>query len=94
MISKYFLLLLAVYLVSIVTADTDEEQFNVFMQRFNKSYPSVEEEMKRFKIFQDNLRSIEEHNRKFKRREVTYSITVNRYSDLTQEEILANITGK
>lgn len=39
-----------------------------------------------FRTFANNLRSIEKHNEKFSRGEVTYELGLNAHSDLTLEE--------
>lgn len=49
----------------------------------------MEEETTRFSIFQNNLRRIEEHNRKFKAGNVSYSQAVNQFADKTHEEFVA-----
>ncbi|KAE8573695.1 Cat12 [Halyomorpha halys] len=39
------------------------------------------------------MKQIEEHNAKFAKGEVTYSLTMNQFGDLSQEEFSARITG-
>ncbi|KAL1518335.1 hypothetical protein ABEB36_001974 [Hypothenemus hampei] len=65
---------------------SDEEEWTRFKTGFNKSYGGPEEEGQRFKIFQDNLRTIREHNEKFARGEVTYTQGMNQFADLTHDE--------
>lgn len=59
---------------------------------YNKEY-TAEEEPKRFEIFQQKLRDIENHNKKFDAGEVTYSIGINEFSDLTREEFRKKLVG-
>lgn len=51
----------------------------------NKTYES-EEDAKRFEIFKVNVVRIIEHNDKFSRGEVTYSMGINQFTDKTPEE--------
>ncbi|XP_028143041.1 crustapain [Diabrotica virgifera virgifera] len=84
MFFKYFLFLFAV--VVIAQALTDEEEFDNYKKKFNKSYDTPEEEQKRFKIFQDNLRFIEDHNQKYQRGEVSSTVGVNQFADQSKDE--------
>nr|CAI5850762.1 unnamed protein product [Callosobruchus analis] len=51
-----------------------------------KTYGSLLEEQKRFSIFESNLRDIEEHNERYERGEVSYSMKINQFGDMTKEE--------
>ncbi|RXG56103.1 Digestive cysteine proteinase 2, partial [Armadillidium vulgare] len=53
--------------------------------KYNKEY-SPEEEIKRHKIFNENKLMIEEHNKKFKEGEVTFTMKINKFSDMLLEE--------
>nr|XP_023027467.1 cathepsin L-like proteinase [Leptinotarsa decemlineata] len=53
---------------------------------YSKTYKSLREEKFRFNIFQEKLREIKSHNEKYKKREVSYFLRVNQFSDLTTEE--------
>jgi len=75
-----------------VTADThaDEtaakERFEDFKQKFGKSYKTKEEEEKRFGIFKQNIKTIDDHNAKYAAGKESYGLGVNQFSDLTVEE--------
>lgn len=56
-----------------------------FKSKFNKKYEPAEEEMRRA-IFLTNLQIIESHNLKFAMGEVSFSMAVNDFSDLTDLE--------
>ncbi|VEN39008.1 unnamed protein product [Callosobruchus maculatus] len=58
-----------------------------------KNYDSPEEEQKRFKIFQDNLKTIEEHNKKYEAGETTWQMGINQFADLTADEMKQRYTG-
>ncbi|XP_018566899.1 protein CTLA-2-alpha-like isoform X4 [Anoplophora glabripennis] len=64
---------------------TLEEKWTSFKNEHGKSY-EAEEEAKRFAIFQENVKKIEEHNKKYDAGEVTYKQGINNFSDLTPEE--------
>ncbi|XP_050518139.1 digestive cysteine proteinase 1-like [Diabrotica virgifera virgifera] len=63
-----------------------EEQWKNFKFAHNKEYTD-EEEPRRLEIFKENLQKIEEHNKKFEAGEVTYQMGVNKFADLTSEEM-------
>nr|CAI5831683.1 unnamed protein product [Callosobruchus analis] len=54
--------------------------------KYGKTYTSSLEDRKRFNIFQENLKKILEHNKRFNKGEVTYAMKVTKFIDLTQDE--------
>lgn len=60
--------------------------FNNFQQDHGKTYKSLREEKLRFEIFQSTLETIKKHNAKFEIGEESWSMGVNQFSDLTDEE--------
>jgi len=56
-------------------------------EKFNKSYESDEEEQKRFEIFENNLKSIVEHNEKYQAGEETYTKALMKFADLKSDEV-------
>ncbi|KAJ3648342.1 hypothetical protein Zmor_020152 [Zophobas morio] len=62
------------------------EKWENYKTEFGKNYPDEKEEQMRKKIFTETLLSIEEHNKKFERGEVTFSMGINNFSDQTPEE--------
>ncbi|XP_056631251.1 crustapain-like [Diorhabda sublineata] len=84
MICKSLLFLLAA--LAMVVALTDEEQFAEFKKEFEKTYDTPEEEEKRFKIFQENLRFIEENNKKYDKGEVSSRLDITPFTDLSADE--------
>lgn len=93
----FFLCLLSVSLasdMSIITYDethkpnfrTDEEimaLYETWLVKHGKSYNGLGEKDKRFEIFKDNLRYIDEQNSVANR---TYKLGLNRFADLTNDE--------
>jgi C1A family cysteine protease len=66
--------------------------FQSFKLKYDKTYKNHAEETKRFNIFSDNLRSIEEHNARFDQGLETYTKGVNQFADMTLEEFKALLT--
>eukprot|EP01147_Barroeca_monosierra_P001656 gene1656-4786_t len=76
------LLVLAYLALSRATAYT----FDEFKSQFGKVYESVEEEARRAQIFADNLAFISRHNTEAARGLHTYTVGINQFTDLTNEE--------
>lgn len=55
-------------------------------QDFSKVYKSLREDKLRFEIFKSNLQIINEHNAGYERGESSYTLGVNQFADLTEEE--------
>ncbi|EEQ99656.1 thiolproteinase SmTP1, putative [Perkinsus marinus ATCC 50983] len=68
---------------------TADLAFTDFQHKFGKKYESKEEEMKRNAIFQANLHHIEQVNAQ----NLSYTLGVNEYADLTHEEFVAQKVG-
>ncbi|XP_048132632.1 zingipain-2-like [Rhodamnia argentea] len=66
------------------------KKFEEWMTRHGRDYRDDAEKAKRLKIFQENLRLVEEFNSAANR---TYELGLNKYSDLTNEEFVATYTG-
>jgi len=65
---------------------SDEKEFALFRQRFNKVYASDEDLEIRFDVFKSNVRSIIEHNLAPNQ---NFTLGVNQFSDLRAEEFKA-----
>lgn len=59
----------------------------LFKEKYEKYYEATEEDEFRKNIFITNLRMINEHNERYDRGEVTYTMRVNKFADWTPEEI-------
>lgn len=62
---------------------TEWQNFKLF---HGKNYRDPNEELLRLKIYQSNLDEIKEHNRMYEQGLVTYSLQMNEFGDLTEEE--------
>lgn len=72
---------------------TDDEVMAVYeawLTKHGKAYNAIGEKEKRFEIFKDNLRFIDEHNNAESR---TYKVGLNRFADLTNEEYRSTYLG-
>ncbi|KAJ8943303.1 hypothetical protein NQ318_004744 [Aromia moschata] len=89
---KFLVILAAVVLAA--SAFSDREQWQEFKLKHGKSYRSLVEETRRFIIFKENLRTIEEHNAKYERGETSYTMGVNKFSDMTKAEFKAKLSTR
>ncbi|XP_059284475.1 cysteine proteinase COT44-like [Lycium ferocissimum] len=64
--------------------------YQIWLAEHGKTYNGLGEKGKRFEIFKDNLRFIEEHNNSENR---TYELGLNRFADLTNEEYRTMFLG-
>lgn len=71
------------------TLPQDELQFAKFREQFGKTYHTKSEHQRRFKIFSENLRKYESHNKSGAK----WSMGVNQFSDLTEAEFEAQHMG-
>ncbi|KAJ8984236.1 hypothetical protein NQ317_007468 [Molorchus minor] len=83
---KMKIILALVSLALAANAASDRTLWQDFKKTHGKTYRSALEETKRFAIFQDNLRKIEEHNKKFESGEKTYYLGVNQFADMSVKE--------
>lgn len=83
MISKIaFLILFGIALSIKVTEMELAQEFTKFIDTYDREYSSVEETIKRYKIFSTNYKYIVEHNSKPSQ----FELGVNEFADLTLEE--------
>ena len=66
--------------------DSDQKEFILFRNRFNKVYASDEDFFARFEVFKSNMRSIIQHNSVPGQ---NFTLGINQFSDLTAEEFKA-----
>ncbi|XP_066246542.1 cathepsin L-like [Euwallacea similis] len=84
------LVILAVSLFCLILPSLQQHQelFQTFKNKHAKTYASSKEELLRFAIFQENLKTIENHNRRFEAGLETYQMGVTKFADYTTEEFL------
>uniref|UniRef100_A0A2P2J6I9 Uncharacterized protein MANES_10G077200 n=1 Tax=Rhizophora mucronata TaxID=61149 RepID=A0A2P2J6I9_RHIMU len=66
------------------------KMYEMWMVKHGKTYNALGEKEKRFEIFKDNLKFVNEHNSVANR---TYKVGINRFADLTNEEYRARLLG-
>nr|ABU50817.1 Ale o 1 allergen [Aleuroglyphus ovatus] len=70
-----------------------EAQFEQFKSTFGRVYPSPEIELHRKSIFRANLQFILRHNIDYFNGDSTFSVSVNNFTDLSNEEFRATFNG-
>ncbi|XP_006645330.1 cysteine protease XCP2-like [Oryza brachyantha] len=65
------------------------ELFEKFVAKYRKAYSSFEEKLRRFEVFKDNLKHIDDENK----RVTSYWLGLNEFADLTHDEFKAAYLG-
>lgn len=94
-------LLLAFVLAALVTSslavvtyrDVIMEEWNEFKVRYNKTYPSESEDNYRFKLFVDSKYKIATHNRRQANGLHSYTLGLNKYADMSHQELVRIMNG-
>ncbi|KAE8573296.1 digestive cysteine proteinase 1 [Halyomorpha halys] len=68
------------------------EEWTKFKVTYDKKYSSAEEGRK-MEIFLENKKRVEEHNQRYKKGLVSFSMSLNKFSDLTEDEFRSMKTG-
>ncbi|XP_055906835.1 cathepsin L-like proteinase [Eupeodes corollae] len=67
------------------------ESYAAYKAHYTKSYATPADEQLHYNIFCDKLKTIDEHNTKFEKGEVTFEMGVNQFTDMTSKEIAESI---
>lgn len=59
----------------------------------SKFYQNFSEDSRRMNIYLQNRDTINQHNMRYQRGQTTYRMALNKYSDLTHEEYITQMTG-
>lgn len=73
----------------LASMDKTIELFESWMSKHSKTYRSIEEKLHRFEIFIDNLKHIDETNKKVS----SYWLGLNEFADLSHEEFKSKYLG-
>ncbi|XP_074597360.1 crustapain-like [Brevipalpus obovatus] len=79
-----FVLLFAV--LTTVLAVPQDHEWTKFKVQFGKKYATAEEEAQRHSIFVQNMEKVKQHNERAENGEVSYTLGMNKFADLTFEE--------
>ncbi|GAB6025451.1 hypothetical protein CHUAL_011196 [Chamberlinius hualienensis] len=83
-----FIFVVAVILILelVGAARSSNDEFQSFKLKYGKIYKNAPEEANRRQIFFDNKAKVEAHNVLFKEGKSTFTMGINKYSDMTYEE--------
>nr|QOV03080.1 cathepsin L9 [Dysdercus peruvianus] len=79
---------------TVASQSIGDEIWVEFKNVYSKSYDSIEEDLSRKLIFNENLRKIKEHNRLYDIGEKTFTLEMNKFGDLTTEEFKKFMTRR
>ncbi|TOF88153.1 hypothetical protein CGJ15_24830, partial [Vibrio parahaemolyticus] len=80
---------LVLFGLALTTATPEWEQFK---RQHGRQY-TQEEDLLRQRIFEDNLKRIEEFNLRHQRGEVSFTVNMNQFGDMTSQEIAGRMNG-
>jgi len=89
---KVFIALCLLF-VCVYSAPTLDAPWTLFKRTYEKQYTSVEEEMNRQTIFEANLAMIRNHNLEADLGIHTFTLKMNHFGDMTNEEINQKMNG-
>lgn len=69
------------------------EIYERWIERHGRSYNALDEKERRFEVFKDNIRYIDEHNAAADAGVHSFRLGLNRFADLTNEEYRASYLG-
>ncbi|XP_060584202.1 crustapain-like [Ruditapes philippinarum] len=87
-----FMLLLVAETLSLQHANLVRE-WNMFKQKYNRTYSSDIEETYRYGVFTDNIRAIHLHNMAADKGHHSFWLAINHFADLTDKEYESKMIG-
>lgn len=66
------------------------EKYEQRIAKYERIYPNIAEKQRRFAIFKENVEFVENFNKEGNK---TYKLSINKFSDMTNEEFLRHRTG-
>lgn len=69
------------------------EEWNLYKAKYNKTYSDPEQDKYRFKLFLDTKHKVAKHNQRHANGESSYTLTLNKFADIDQEEFVATMNG-
>lgn len=83
--NKFAIILIGVALVAATTAD--QSAWNAYKLRYPKHYKDAAEDRARMEIFMKNLKEVNENNERFKDGKSSYEMSLNQFSDRSDDEL-------
>ncbi|XP_066909595.1 digestive cysteine proteinase 1 [Halyomorpha halys] len=80
-------IVLLLFVVTSCYAFPNPDDWESYKVQFSKSYSDPSEDQMRKEIFLRNKNFVEEHNKKHEVGLVTYSVGLNNFSDMTEDEL-------
>ena len=77
-----------------VLASVEDASFGEFRTKYEKSYVNELEASRRRMIFEANVKEMEDHNRKYEAGRVPFRKGINKFTDMTADELKAHFDGK
>ena len=71
-----------------------EQTFSKYQFEYGKKYSSPKEFTLRKAIFDNNVKKIQEHNKMYEQGKVSYTMAVNQFTDMMQEEFNEHVQGQ
>lgn len=81
------------FAATVTYRDVLREEWNEFKARYGKSYEDESEDNYRFKIFLENKHKIATHNKRYADKAHSYTLGLNKYSDLSHGEFVRTMNG-
>lgn len=89
---KFALVVLALCVVASQAVNHDSE-WAKYKLKHGKTYLNVAEETKRFNIWKNHLAIVHKHNEEFKMGKHSFTMAMNKYADMTNQEFVAMFNG-
>ncbi|XP_047495305.1 procathepsin L-like isoform X1 [Penaeus chinensis] len=88
-----FLTVFACVVAAAVASPSLRQQWHNFKAEHGRHYASPQEERYRLSVFEQNQQFIDDHNARFENGEVTFTLQMNQFGDMTSEEFTATMNG-
>ncbi|XP_063592112.1 procathepsin L-like [Penaeus indicus] len=88
-----FLTVFACVVAAAVASPSLRQQWHNFKAEHGRHYASPQEERYRLSVFEQNQQFIDDHNSRFENGEVTFTLQMNQFGDMTSEEFTATMNG-
>ncbi|XP_066284516.1 cathepsin L-like isoform X1 [Branchiostoma lanceolatum] len=84
---------LLIFVVCVAVATALDPEWQAFKRLYGKRYESLSEENARHSIFEENNRMVKRHNKEAAMGKHTFFMRINKFSDLTNDEVQKLLMG-